>query len=215
MNEAVLWAELAGLFLVMPFIAWLEVFRVSVFVIFAYPVAWSLVVFVFLHRRERKSSGGWGRKRPAGPGRTPGGILWRIPLVILIIAGIAWFADRDNFLIIPRENPGLWMIILVFYPLISAAPQEFLYRVFFFRRYERILGNGAILMVVNAAAFGWLHVIYDNWLAPVLTLVGGWIFAASWRAHGSFFLLWLEHSLYGLAVFTFGLGRYFYEAPGG
>lgn len=211
MSEAFLWAELTSLFLVIPFIAWLEVFRVSIFLIFAFPVAWSLVVFALLYCSEKKS----GREGERPVGRKPVSVFWRIPLVIVMIAGTAWFTDRDNFLIIPRENPGLWKIILVFYPLISAAPQEFLYRVFFFRRYERILGNGAILIAVNVAAFGGLHVIYDNWLAPALTLAGGWIFAASWRAHGSFLLIWLEHSLYGLAIFTFGLGRYFYEAPGG
>ena len=36
---------------------------------------------------------------------------------------------------LPRRAPGLWLAILALYPLLSAAPQEILFRVLFFRRY--------------------------------------------------------------------------------
>lgn len=201
------------LFLIVPLVAWLEVFRVSVFVIFAVPVLYALLMHVILYGFRI------GRFKDVRPGKMWKSITevpwYRIGAVTLFIGACAYLFEPENFLILPRERYELWLIILMGYPIISAMPQEFLYRVYFFRRYRKIWNEKVSLIGVNILSFGLLHVMYDNWVAPVMTLAGGVLFATSWASRQNFLAIWIEHSAYGLAIFTFGLGRYFYEAPGG
>lgn len=129
-------------------------------------------------------------------------------------AGIAltvlWLAP-GAFLALPRQNPHLMLAILVFYPLLSALPQELVFRVLYFRRYDPILPKSTIGMWLNAAAFALAHLMYWNWVAVALTFVGGLAFAFGYKRRGGFATALLMHALAGLALFALGLGRYFYS----
>lgn len=70
---------------------------------------------------------------------------------------------------------------------------------------------GRGLVAASAAAFGCAHIIFGNALSVVLTLAGGALFATRYRRTGSLFAASVEHALYGLLVFTAGLGEYFYH----
>ena len=93
----------------------------------------------------------------------------------------------------------------------SVLPQEVLYRVFFFERYRPLFGRGAGLVAASALVFGFGHIIFHNWLAVPLTLLGGWLFARSYRRTSSLLLIFIEHTLYGCAIFTIGYGEFFYQ----
>ncbi len=116
-----------------------------------------------------------------------------------------------RFLNFPMRRPEVYQMVMIGYPVLSVVAQELMYRVFFFERYAVIFGRHVwLLILVNGALFGYAHILFNNWLAVILTGIGGVIFA--WRYHvtRSFYAVWLEHSLYGAAVFTFGLGHYFF-----
>lgn len=98
---------------------------------------------------------------------------------------------------------------MVLYPLLSVLPQEFLFRAFFFHRYQPLFGEGAGIVLASALAFGFVHIIFGNWLAVVLSFFGGLLFATTYRLNRSMPLVWLEHALFGNLIFTIGLGRYF------
>jgi hypothetical protein len=140
-------------------------------------------------------------------------------LVILVRFGIAAAALTtatalflpDLFLAFPRTRPGLFALVCVFYPLVSVLPQELVYRVFFFRRYGPILGSAVPAGLFNALAFGWGHVFFDHWISVALSAAGGWLFCRTWQRTGSIWLVWLEHALYGVLIFTIGLGWFFYH----
>ncbi|MDD5033537.1 MAG: CPBP family intramembrane metalloprotease [Methylococcaceae bacterium] len=117
----------------------------------------------------------------------------------------------EQFLFLPTQKPGLWGLIMLLYPLLSVLPQEIIYRAFFFRRYAGLFTSQCSMMAANALAFGWLHLIFGNTLAVVMTLLGGWWFAATYCKTRSLRLVCLEHSLYGMAIFTLGLGTFFYR----
>lgn len=61
----------------------------------------------------------------------------------------------------------------------------------------------------SALSFGVMHVIYGNVPAVVLSALAGWIFSGTYQRTRSLRLVWLEHSLYGIAAFTVGLGPFF------
>lgn len=140
------------------------------------------------------------------------GVLLRAIFVAAAIAGLALLLAPDRFLEFPRERPGLWLLVVCLYPLLSVAPQTVLYRSLLAFRYRELFGSGRVwpMAIAGGMAFGAAHLLFRNGIAPLLTLVGGVVLMRVYLRHRSAPLSALEHALYGLAVFTFGLGRWFY-----
>ena len=129
----------------------------------------------------------------------------------LVLTSLAYFFERDSFLLFMKTRPYLWMLVMILYPLISVTTQELMYRVFFFHRYSSLFKDRVLLMIcVNAVLFGYAHIIFQNWYAVLISLIGGFMFAYTYKHSRSFLAVCLEHSLYGCLIFTIGLGRYFF-----
>ena len=147
----------------------------------------------------------------------PGGhLVWqRIFLVWLcatpLLAGLAWLLQRDSLFEMPLHRTRLWLLILFAYPLVSVVPQEIIYRAFFCHRYAPLFGNGTRMVLASATAFGFAHVVFGNVIAMALTLAGGWLFARTFLQTKSLPCVAAQHALYGTAIFTVGLGRYFFH----
>lgn len=132
--------------------------------------------------------------------------------VALATGAVVWWLTPGSFLWLPRYRPDLWLTIMVFYPIASAASQELIYRVLFFHRYESLFAGHKVAMIVaNAALFGAAHILFGNWVAIVLSGAGGVLFAWRYDRTRTFWPVWIEHSLYGNLVFTVGLGQYLYS----
>lgn len=130
-------------------------------------------------------------------------------LVFLAIA-VRSFAPDLLFSLVKRA-PVLWALVTVLYPLVSVYPQELLYRAFFFHRYAPLFGSGWTLMLASALAFGFVHIIFGNWLAVALCVIGGFLFSLTYHSSGSLLLACLDHAIFGNFIFTIGLGRFFYH----
>lgn len=132
-------------------------------------------------------------------------------LALMLALGLLFaLIEPERLFELPRRRPLLWLMIMVFYPLWSVYPQELVYRTFIFHRYRGLFTTPRAMIAASAAAFGWAHVILHNWLAVALTVVGGALFALTYQRTRSLASAWLEHALYGCAVFTLGMGSYFY-----
>ena len=138
-------------------------------------------------------------------------ILWRAGLVFLLACGLVALTDPAGLFAFPRSKPVVWLIVCLLYPWLSAYPQELVYRTFFHHRYAVLFPGYTGRIAASALAFGLMHVIFDNYWAPALSTAGGVLFARTYERTGSTAAVGLEHALYGLAVFTSGLGKYFYE----
>lgn len=143
---------------------------------------------------------------------------WRLPALQLLIAiplllALTWWLAPHQWFAFPRQHPALWALVLALYPFLSAWPQEFVFRRFFFWRYAPLLGEGSGRTILNALLFGWLHLIFHNAPALILGSLAGWIFARTFERSRNLTLVWIEHALYGMIAFTIGLGRFFYNAP--
>lgn len=128
----------------------------------------------------------------------------------LALAVLALFAP-DRLFDFPRRNPTMWAMVIVFYPLISVVPQEFIYRCFFHQRYSNLLPQGWPMILSNGLCFGAMHIVLQNSVAPLLSLIGGIIFASSYQQHRSLKWASIEHAAYGCMIFTVGLGWYFFR----
>lgn len=140
------------------------------------------------------------------------GIALRSLAAAAIVAGVL-VARGAPFLGLPRDHPRLWLVILGFYPLLSAWPQELLYRTFFFHRYAGLLGRRGTI-AASGVAFALLHVVFVDPIAMALTLPMGLVLAHRYAEHRRLAPVWVEHALYGWAVFTLGLGSAFFRAAG-
>lgn len=169
----------------------------------------SMVVCVVLLRRDPTfdRTQFWNR---AGLRDGLRGVLLRVAVLGPVVALAVWLWRPDLFLAFPRQRPEIWIIVMTFYPLLSVYPQEVIYRAFFFHRYERLLGRGWPTILASAAVFGFMHILFRNPIAIVLTLVAGVIFAYGYHHRRSTALAWIDHALWGCLAFTVGLGQFFF-----
>jgi len=66
------------------------------------------------------------------------------------------------------------------------------------------------LFQVSGLAFAFAHIIFRNPIAVAVTIIGGACFAHTYLSTGSMLLADFEHAVDGLAVFSFGFGRFLY-----
>jgi hypothetical protein len=138
-----------------------------------------------------------------------------IPVIFLGVAATmaiyVWFFDHERFLSFPRRNLLFWGLVMLLYPLLSAFPQELIYRTFYFHRYGALF-NGArtVAIALNGLLFGLAHVMMGSVISVVLSGALGLLLAYRYTHARSFWAAWLEHSLYGQLVFTVGLGYLFF-----
>jgi membrane protease YdiL (CAAX protease family) len=169
-----------------------------------------LIVLLLLFDRsfDRSQLWGWARAR-ADLARI---VLWWSVAAVGMIGLTALVAFRTDllpesgFLRLPRERPEILIFIWVFYPWLSAFPQEITHRVFFWHRYACLFPNPWWLIGVNALMFAWMHALFWNWVAVVMTFAGGVLFAWTYHRTRSALAAGIEHALYGAWSFTVGLG---------
>lgn len=132
--------------------------------------------------------------------------------VLLVLLGLAVriFAPQLLFSLIKRA-PYFWLLIMLLYPLLSVYPQELIYRAFFFHRYQPLFGSGLLMILASALAFGFVHIIFGNWLAVTLCILGGLLFSVTYQHTGSLLFTCLDHAIFGNFIFTIGLGQFFYH----
>lgn len=138
------------------------------------------------------------------------GILMRFSVMIIITSIYMAWREPENLFSIVRERPQLMLLILVFYPLVSVIPQEFIYRSFFFYRYESLFKRKWPMLLLNAALFSWAHIMFHNPIAIFGTFVVGGMYAWLYSKHHSMTAIAIEHALYGVWIFFIGMGGYFY-----
>jgi hypothetical protein len=137
-------------------------------------------------------------------------VLWRFVWLGGALAALVAWVQPETLLRFPRERPGLFALVVVGYPLLSVVPQELAFRLWFRHRYACLVGGGVGFVAASAVAFGFAHIVFWSWQAVALTTLGGALFAATFRRTGSLGLASVEHALYGILVFTLGLGEHFY-----
>lgn len=204
MRRDVLWAEFLGLFVAVP---------VAIAVLlppeamFPALLGFTLVGMWLLARtpgfRWRELKRGWDEVRwPVVAGFAAA--------TLAVSLGVIGLTAPEAAFRLLREQPWLLAMIVLFYPILSALPQEVIFRPLFFRRYGALLPSGALL-AVNAGVFSLAHLMYWSAVVAAMTFAGGLVFGWAYRNRGSFPLAVVLHSVSGWVIFTVGLGVYFYS----
>jgi uncharacterized protein len=202
-----LWAELGVLFVATPMLMRIAVFDYGIPLFYALPpVLIGFLAFLYFDPS-------FSLKEEARRGfstSTLTSILLTFLTGSIVVAGLVAAIMPDRLFALAAERPGLWLKIMTLYPLTSVLPQEFAYRVFFFHRYGLLFRSRRSLILANALAFGFAHVLFRNWIAVGGTFVVGLLLAWRYERTRSFWAVYFEHVLWGWLVFTIGLGVYFF-----
>ena len=137
-------------------------------------------------------------------------ILLRFAVLAPILALATWLLTPELFFFLPREKPWLILMIICLYPIFSVYPQGIVYRAFLLHRYDGLMSSTAMKIGVAAVCFGFLHILFRNPVAPLVTLVGGAMFAWTHHRSRSLFVSSFEHALYGLWLMSSGWGAFLY-----
>ena len=140
--------------------------------------------------------------------------LRNVGIGVLLCGGLLVWRP-DLLFSFPQRSPVLWAFVMVLYPLLSAYPQELIYRAFLFHRYKALFGSTFKTALASAFVFGFVHIVFGNWLSVVLSLAGGVILCRTYLRTGSLVLAAIDHAMLGDIVFTVGLGQFFFHGARG
>lgn len=128
-------------------------------------------------------------------------------LIVITTSLYVYAVAPEKLFYVPTQKPLLFLAIIVGYSLFSVWPQEFLYRTFFFKRYEDFFNSKMQLVFVNAILFSLAHLFFRNTLVILLTFMGGILFGMSYFTFRSTLLVTIEHAIYGNWLFAVGMGE--------
>lgn len=133
----------------------------------------------------------------------------RTLFIASVTAAFIYFYDNEAFFNVILNKPMLWLTFSLVYILASVIPQELIYREFFMKRYSSLIHNKTMLMLVNALLFSFAHIWFKSWIVLGFTFVGGIMFFLTYQRSKSLFVVILEHSIYGIWLYTVGYGELF------
>lgn len=200
--------EISILFVLLPLVA--NHYRVE-FKLFIIPLILLLSVFCLyiLMRDENFNRKNLGFKKTTKNKLRK--VLFRVVFGFMALIVFVYLFDDSLLFSFPQQNFRIWLIVIILYPFLSVYPQELIFRTFIFHRYKNLFNSKIQLIIFSSAAFGFAHIIYGNFIAVILSTLGGFIFANTYSKSKSTILVSIEHGIWGDIIFTVGLGMYFYS----
>lgn len=199
--------EFIGLCIVMPTYIWMTNSGDKMFLFLWLAAIFCLAVLIFRRQIDWKQE----LKFNAFTRANLIPICTRFVLATIFIIGFTAWYEPERLFHIPLHAPHILPFLFLVYPFLSALPQEFIFCSFFMKRYGLFLKQDWAKILLSALVFGYAHMLFINWVAPVFSFAGGLIFAHTYLKTRSLALVTFEHSLYGNAIFIAGIGYYFYS----
>lgn len=201
-------AECAVLFFILP-LALYELRHILAFNVVPILICLGVAGYVYLGQARQFDRKILSRMSGMSPYFKSMGMVFIVLLPLFLI--FTWLTIPEHFFRFPRSRPGIWTVVMLLYPLLAALPQEIIFRCVFFHRYRDLFPCPWLMIAVNGLSFGLFHLFYANWFAPVLSGLGGCLFAWRYTRSQSLPVVAIEHGIWGNLLFTMGLGWYFYS----
>lgn len=127
-------------------------------------------------------------------------------LFIIPVMAIFLLLDDTEALAMKAEPPKT--IFFFFYVLVSSPLQEFLFRSFLFAEMNRSgITRASAQVVVSAASFAFLHIIYLDAFTTLATFAAGLVFAGIYRKYPNLAGVSLSHAVIGTLAILAGIAR--------
>jgi membrane protease YdiL (CAAX protease family) len=136
-----------------------------------------------------------------------------IGIRFLIIASLTtlvlYFQNKEQLFNVILNKPFLWLRFSGIYILFSVIPQELIYRTFFVKRYREHIKNEWLFILINSILFSFAHIWFQSWTVLAFTFIGSLLFITMHLKTKSTLLVILEHSIYGVWLYSVGYGVLF------
>lgn len=129
--------------------------------------------------------------------------------IALLTTLVLYFQNKEQLFNVMLNKPTLWLRFSLVYILFSVIPQELIYRTFFVKRYKALIKNKTLFILINAILFSFAHIWFQSWIVLAFTFIGSLLFTKTYLKTRSSWLVILEHSLYGVWLYTVGYGELF------
>jgi len=136
-------------------------------------------------------------------------VLKTFAVAAISITFLSWWLTPQWLFSLPQNETLMWLALLILYPLLSAWPQEIIFRTYLFHRYKKVFRSKNLRAWLSAFCFALAHLMFANWIAVLGSFIAGLVFAYTYLHSRSTLLVALEHSLWGCWLFTAGLGIHF------
>ncbi|PQJ79986.1 CPBP family intramembrane glutamic endopeptidase [Polaribacter porphyrae] len=133
----------------------------------------------------------------------------RFLIIALLTTLVLYIQDKEALFDVMLNKPILWLKFSGVYILFSVIPQELIYRNFFVKRYQELIKNKNVFILINAILFSFAHIWFQSWIVLSFTFIGSLLFTTTYLKSKSTLLIILEHSLYGVWLYTVGYGELF------
>ncbi len=127
--------------------------------------------------------------------------------IIIATTAFVYLTDKSLLFYVPRKHPIAVFAIFGLYTLLSAWPQEILFRTFFYKRYSILFRNKKLLILINATIFMLAHLFFKNYWVLLMTFIGGILFSLTYLKYKSTTVVTIEHAIYGNWIFAVGMGQ--------
>lgn len=133
----------------------------------------------------------------------------RFLVIAILTTLVLYIQNKEQLFNVMLNKPFLWLRFSGVYILLSVIPQELIYRTFFVKRYQELINNEWLFILINSILFSFAHIWFQSWLVLAFTFVGSLLFIKTYLKTKSTWLVILEHSIYGVWLYTVGYGAVF------
>ena len=146
-----------------------------------------LISVIFSHPRINGLGLGWRGLKDSS---------WIVPLAVIICGCAVFIADQFGTLsVLYGPRPVYWHS--VFYA-IWALEQQFILNSFFYKRFEVLLGDTTVAVVITALLFSLVHI--PNPVLVPATFLGGIFFVEIFRRWRNIYPIAIAHAMFGLTL---------------
>lgn len=195
--------EIVFLFIVSPLILWFSIPIIYKVVYLFLGVAYITIISIFIEKFQKLKLDKKFRNRVLKH------IAFRFLIIALLTICILYIQDKEALFNVMLNKLSLWLKFSGIYILLSVIPQELVYRTFFVKRYQSLIKNDLIFLLINSLLFSFAHIWFQSWIVLSFTFIGSLLFTNNYLKIKSTWLVIFEHSLYGVWLYTVGYGALF------
>ncbi|PWG05913.1 CPBP family intramembrane glutamic endopeptidase [Polaribacter aquimarinus] len=202
-NKTLKIAEIIALFVGTPLILFLQISKTYKIIYLIIGVVYISLISIFIEKFKKKSNDKNLKQK------TLKVVGVNLLIIIFLTTTVLYFQDKDALFNVILNKPKLWLKFSIIYILFSVIPQELIYRTFFLKRYHNIFKNEFLFIFINAILFSFAHIWFQSWIVLGFTFIGGILFIKTYLKTNSLWLVLLEHTVYGIWLYTVGYGKLF------
>lgn len=195
--------EIVFLFIISPLILWFSIPIIYKVVYLFLGVAYITIISIFIEKFQKRKLDKKLRNRALKH------IAFRFLIIALLTICILYIQDKEALFNVMLNKPSLWLKFSGIYILLSVIPQELIYRTFFVKRYQSLIKNNLLFLLINSLLFSFAHIWFQSWIVLSFTFIGSLLFTNNYLKTKSTWLVIFEHSLYGVWLYTVGYGALF------